>query len=42
VLISPKTGRIVGVETQRTTAADGIPAGAVVDYQLWETTKESK
>ncbi|MGB3731076.1 hypothetical protein [Microbacterium sp.] len=42
VLISPKTGRIVGVETQRTTAADGIPAGVVVDYQLWETTKESK
>lgn len=42
VLISARTGRIVGVETQRTTSADGVPAGTVVEYRLWETTKESE
>ncbi len=36
VLISAETGRIVGVETQRTTAEEGIPADTVVEYRMWD------
>lgn len=36
ILISTTSGRIVGIETMRTTPADGVPAGAVTSYTLWE------
>lgn len=36
VLISAKTGRIVGVETQRADADKSIPAGTVVEYRMWD------
>jgi len=38
LLISTHTGRIVGMETSRTTPIDGIPAGAVVAYTVWKDT----
>lgn len=36
MLISKETGRIVGVESFRTTAGEGLPADFVIDYTLWE------
>lgn len=38
-LISATTGRIVGMETVRTTPLDGLPVGAVTSYTIWENTK---
>lgn len=37
LLLSATTGRIVGFETMRTSPVDGIPAGAVISYTIWET-----
>ena len=37
LLTSPETGRIVGLETIRTTAIGNVPAGTVLSYTLWET-----
>jgi len=39
LLISAETGRILGVETARTTLLDGIPPGAVISYTSWKDTK---
>lgn len=39
LLISTKTGRIIGIETTRTTSHNNIPSGAVVAYTLWKDTK---
>lgn len=39
VLISTKTGRIAGVETQRTAPDKTIPAGTVVEYRMWNPQK---
>lgn len=36
VLISAETGRIVGVESFRTTAGENLPAGFVIEYTLWD------
>lgn len=36
VLISTTTGRIVGIESQRAATGDGIPAGTVVEYRMWD------
>lgn len=38
LLISSSTGRIVGIETDRTTPLDSIPAGSVVSYTVWKDT----
>lgn len=35
ILISARTGRIVGAETLRTTDDGGIPAGTVISYTMW-------
>lgn len=37
MLISAETGRIVGVESKRTTPDGIVPAGAVISYRLWDT-----
>jgi len=39
VLISATTGRIVGEERMSTISADGIPAGTVIDYRMWDAEK---
>lgn len=36
VLISVDSGRIVGVESQRTVGDNVVPAGTVVDYRMWQ------
>jgi hypothetical protein len=36
MLISKETGRIVGVESFRTTAGGDLPADFVIDYTLWD------
>ncbi|PPF41871.1 hypothetical protein C5B85_18290 [Pseudoclavibacter sp. AY1F1] len=38
LLISTETGRVVGLETLRTTDWGDIPAGATTAYTIWETT----
>lgn len=38
ILISAETGRIVGIETTRTTAEPPFSAGDVVAYKLWEVS----
>lgn len=36
LLVSTASGRIVGIEAMLTAPVDGIPAGAVTSYTLWE------
>lgn len=36
LLVSADSGRIVGIESQRVTAENGVPAGTIVAYRLWE------
>jgi len=36
LLVSERTGRIVGVETTRRFPSDDLPAGAVTSYTLWD------
>jgi hypothetical protein len=38
LLMSTETGRIVGLETTRTTAWEDVPAGATTAYTIWEIT----
>jgi len=40
LLISSTTGRIVGIETNRLTPLDGVPAGSVVSYTVWKDSIE--
>jgi len=40
VLISAANGRIVGQERMSAISADGIPAGIVIDYRMWDAEKE--
>jgi hypothetical protein len=38
LLISAKTGRIIGFETATTIPAGDVPAGATTLYTIWEET----